>query len=184
MAQAAVMAGCRTLLAIGEWAADADREALARLGIESDMVLPSESTIRRTLAAMDGDGLDLHIASWMAIRTGHVAGRKVIAIDGKSMRGGTGADGRMPHLLAALDQGSGTVVGQRAVAAKSNEIPALPLLLASFDLHDVVVTADALHCQRATAEYITGRGGHYALTVKDNQRALRRTLKKPPNGEA
>ena len=180
IAQAAVAAGARTLLGISEWVADTDREALARLGIGVDVSLPSESTIRRTLAGLDGDGLDAAMAAWMATRVGQLAGRTVIAVDGKSLRGATPAGGVMPHLLAALHHGTGVVAGQRAVATKSNEIPALPLLLAGFDLADVVVTADALHCQRSTAAYITSRDGHYVLTVKGNQPKLRARLKALP----
>jgi len=180
IAQAAVAAGARTLLGISEWAADIDREALARLGIDTHKRLPSESTIRRTLAAVDGDDLDARMATWMATRVGHLAGRTVIAVDGKSLRGATPAGGVMPHLLAALHHGTGVVAGQLAVAAKSNEIPALPVLLAQLDLEDVVVTADALHCQRETAAYITSRGGHYVLTVKGNQPRLRARLKALP----
>ncbi len=180
IALAAVAAGARTLLGISEWAADTDREALARLGIGADVSLPSESTIRRTLAGLDGDGLDAAMAAWMATRVGHLAGRTVIAVDGKSLRGGTPAGGVMPHLLAALHHGTGVVAGQRAVATKSNEIPALPLLLAGFDLQDVVVTADALHCQRSTAAYVTSRKGHYVMTVKGNQPRLRARLKALP----
>src|SRR6476660_7510433 len=50
LAQTAVLAGARTLLAIAEWTLDADRDLLSRIGIDPDQVLPSESTIRRTLA--------------------------------------------------------------------------------------------------------------------------------------
>jgi hypothetical protein len=132
IAQAAVAAGARTLLGISEWAADVDREVLARLGIDAQVRLPSESTIRRTLAAVDGDDLDRRVAVWMATRVGHLAGRTVLAVDGKSLRGATPAGGVMPHLLAALHHGTGVVAGQRAVATKSNEIPALPLLLSDF----------------------------------------------------
>ncbi|WP_442638292.1 ISAs1 family transposase [Rhodococcus zopfii] len=74
-------------------------------------------------------------------------------------------------------------MGNFEVAAKSNEIPALTDLLAPFDLADVVVTADALHCQRGTAEYIVGRGGHYVFTVKNNQPSLRARLKALPWNE-
>ena len=86
----------------------------------------------------------------------------------------------MPHLLAALHHDTGVVAGQLAVAAKSNEIPALPVLLDQLDLMRAVITADALHCQRETASYITGRGGHYLLTVKGNQPTLRAQLKALP----
>ncbi len=183
IAQAAVAAGARTLLGISEWAGDVDREALSRLGIDPGVRLPSESTIRRTLAGLDADDLDRRVAVWMATRVGRLAGRTVIAVDGKSLRGGTPAGGVMPHLLAALHHSTGVVAGQRAVATKSNEIPALPLLLAGFDLQGVVVTADALHCQRGTAAYITGRDGHYVLTVKGNQPRLRAQLKALPWGQ-
>ncbi len=180
IAQAAVAGGARTLVGISEWAADVDREALTRLGIGVHERLPSESTIRRTLACVDGDDLDRRVATWMATRVGQLAGRTVIAVDGKSLRGGTPAGGVMPHLLAALHHGSNVVAGQRSVATKSNEIPALPLLLADIDLAGVVVTADAMHCQRGTAAYLTGRGGHYLLTVKGNQPTLRSQLKALP----
>ncbi len=178
-AVAAVAAGARTLLGIGEWVTEADRDALARLGIGSDVLLPSESTIRRSLAVLDADDLDRRVGAWAATRTGQVAGRTVIAVDGKSMRGASRA-GRMPHLLAALNHDQGVVTGQLAVPDKGSEIPAIKDLLATMDLHDVVVTADALHCQRDTASWITARGGHYVLTVKGNQPSLLRALKKLP----
>lgn len=180
LVQSAVAAGAKTLLAISEWVADVDRKALARMGIGQNAVLPCESTIRRTLAAIDADDLDARLGAWMATRSGTLAGRRVIAVDGKSLRGATRGDGAMPHLLSALTHDTGVVAGQLAVDVKSNEIPALPVLLDQFDLTDAVITADALHCQRATAEYITGRGGHYALTVKGNQPSLRKQLKALP----
>ena len=72
------------------------------------------------------------------------------------------------------------VLGQVQVAAKSNEIPALRTLLEVFDLVGAVVTADATGTQTTTAAYITGRGGHYVLTVKGNQRGLFRRCKAWP----
>ncbi|HOS93127.1 MAG TPA: transposase family protein [Armatimonadota bacterium] len=102
VAAAAVLAGARSLLAIGEWVAEADRDALSQLGIGVDVVLSTESTIRRTLAGLDADDLDARLGAWMATRVGQVAGRRVIAVDGKNMRGAV-ADGVMPHLLAVLD---------------------------------------------------------------------------------
>ena len=69
---------------------------------------------------------------------------------------------------------------QQAVPDKGSEIPALRELLAAIDVTDVVVTADALHCQRATAQWITGQGGHYVLTVKANQPGLLADLKALP----
>jgi len=172
LAQTAVLAGSRTLLAISEWAEDADRDMLSRIGISPDQVLPSESTIRRTLAQVDPHDMDARLAGWMATRVGHLAGRQVIAIDGKTMRGARTATGA-PHLVAALDHAAGAVLGQLAVATKSNEIPALRDLLKGMDIADAVITADAMHCQRETASHITDRSAHYLLTIKDNQPTLR-----------
>jgi len=73
-------------------------------------------------------------------------------------------------LLAAFDQVSGIVLGQCVVEGKTNEITAFAPLLDRFDLENVVVTADALHTQRAHAEYLHARGAHYVLTVKETSR--------------
>ena len=96
------------------------------------------------------------------------------------MRGARTEDNPAPHLLAALDQIRGVVVAQRRVADKSNEIPALPELLAPLDLDGALITADAMHTQVNTAEWIISRGAHYLLTVKDNQPGLHQTLKDLP----
>jgi predicted transposase YbfD/YdcC len=72
------------------------------------------------------------------------------------------------------------VLAQLAVDVKTNEIPMLKKLLDTLDITGAVITADALHCQRDTAEYIIGRSGHYIFTVKDNQPKLRSKLKNLP----
>lgn len=179
IAQCAVVAGARTLVAISEWAADADRSALSRQGIDPHTVLPSESTIRRTLALVDADAFDRAVSAWMALKVGHFDGRRVIALDGKTLRGAH-RQGGAPHLVAALAHGTGVVLGQLASAVTSNEIPALRDLLATMDIAGAVITADALHCQRETARHITHAGGHYVLTVKGNQPVLRAQLKALP----
>src|SRR5205809_5155771 len=56
LAVCAVLAGARSFTAIAEWAADADGETLARLGVRG--TVPSESTIRRTLQRLDADAFD------------------------------------------------------------------------------------------------------------------------------
>jgi predicted transposase YbfD/YdcC len=50
-------------------------------------------------------------------------------------------------------------LGQRKVAGGSNEIEAVPQLLARLALDGRIVTADAMHCQKATAQTILDRGG-------------------------
>jgi predicted transposase YbfD/YdcC len=72
------------------------------------------------------------------------------------------------------------VLGQVAVSAKSNEIPAVRTLLTRFDLREVVVTVDAMHTQSDTATAITAAGGDYVFTVKANQPTLHAACKELP----
>ena len=180
LAVTGILAGCRSLTAIWEHAADLAPADLGALGPGEGRALPSESTIRRVLKDLDPAGLDARLTSWFFTRTGAIAGRRVIAVDDETMRGARTGDNPAPHLLAALDQAAGTVLTQRRVADKSNEIPALPELLAPMDLGGALITADAMHTQRGTAEWIISRGAHYLLTVKDNQPGLKRELEKLP----
>ena len=94
---------------------------------------------------------------------------------------GDGGDGgyRQPHLVSVLDQASGAVLGQVAVAEKGNEIAAFTTLLDELDLTDVLVTADAAPSNRNHADYLHERGGHYLLTAKLNQCATRRSVTSP-----
>ena len=171
IAACAVVAGAKSLVAIAEWAVAATPAALARIGVDGDP--PCESTIRRTLQRLHADGLDTILGTWAALKD-DTQGRRVIAIDGKSIRGAIGSSGRCRHLLAALSHGAGLVLGQVDVDAKTNEVPMLPRLLADINIVGAVITADALHCVRDHATYLVERHAHYLLTVKGNQPKLRR----------
>ena len=108
-------------------------------------------------------------------------GQLVIAIDGKTVRGAKDKEGKAPHLVAALAHGIGTVLGQAAVDAKPDEIPAVRELLKAFaSLAGAVITIDAMHTQADTAQVILGRGADYVMTVKASMPTLYRRLKKLP----
>ena len=176
---AAVLGGARSFIAIGEWVAHQPIETLRVLGVVGTAV-PDESTIRRVFARLDAELLDQYIGALMWTRTHTAETRRVIALDGKTVRGARSKTTTAPHLVAALDQHTGTVIGQLAVTAKSNEIPAVQGLLELFDLTDVVVTVDAMHTQTGTAQQITTAGGDYVFTVKANQPKLFAACKNLP----
>src|SRR6266498_4526236 len=97
----------------------------------------------------------------------------LLAVDGKTVRGAVDAEGNQTHLLAAMTHYQGLVIAQTEVDGKTNEIPMLPTLLDQIDdLAEVVVTADALHTQRATARYLHQRGAEFVFCVKENQPKL------------
>ena len=180
VAVCAVLAGARSFAAIGEWALDLSVDQLDRVGLER---APVESTLRKLFARLDTAALDRQLAVLAWTRTRHLDGRRVIAIDGKTVRGARSSTTTAPHLVAALDHTSGVVLGQQAVDAKSNEIPAVRDLLAGFDpadLHGCVITVDAMHTQNDTATAILDAGADYVFTVKANRPALLRALKALP----
>lgn len=184
VAVTAVLAGARSFAAIGEWASDMLPDRLTRLGLSA---VPDESTLRKLFVRLDVLALDRQFGVFAWTRTRLVQGRRVIAIDGKTLRGArAGKDGRdvsAPHLVAALDHATGVVLRQVAVQAKSNEIPAVRDLLTGFDpadLHGCVITLDAMHTQTGTAKAILAVGADYVFTVKGNQPALLARLKALP----
>ena len=168
LAVCAVLAGARSFVAIAEWAADADQATLDGLGVAG--VVPCESTFRRTLQNLDADALDDATGAWAQQRAAPPpGGRRLVAVDGKTLRGSGTAGEPARHLLAALDHARGVVLRQVDVQAKTNEIPMFATLLDRIDLAGAVVTADAMHAQRAHAEYLTGqRRAHYLMIVKRN----------------
>ncbi len=189
---AAVLAGARSLTAVGEWVADAPPQVLVALGIRRDPLTgrfepPDEATIRRVLEAVDAAALDAAVSAWLAARQ-HASQpgrtrRRAVAVDGKSVRGTRHAarDGQAVHLLAAADQQASAVLAQTRVDGKADEITQFAPLLAPLDLAGAVVTADALHTQREHAEFlVTAKNAHYILVVKKNQPGLYARLRNLP----
>jgi predicted transposase YbfD/YdcC len=114
--------------------------------------------------------------------------RRVIAIDGKVLRGSRLPDGSRVHLLSAYDTSTGVVLAQVQIAAKSNEIPAFTPLLDRVQaqlgsLNGAVIVADALHAQTGHAREVAARGAHLMVTVKANQPTLHNLLKALPWAE-
>lgn len=158
----AVLAGARSFVAIGEWAADLPLgvRLLLRLGRRA----PSERTILRGLQLVDPAELDAALARWsdQVPATSQEGEWRVVAIDGKTVRGARGPEGQV-HLLAAFDTGPGAALAQVQVEGKTNEITAFPLLVKEIDPRGALVTADAMHTQRDHVEVNrpgSGGGSH------------------------
>jgi len=98
----------------------------------------------------------------------------VIAVDGKTLRGSFDrASGQSPlHMVHAWAVDQRLLLGQIATDAKSNEITAVPKLLAMLSLKGCIVTADAMSCQRAICGQIVAQGGDYVIALKGNQGTL------------
>ena len=76
--------------------------------------MPSESTFRRTLQRLDADAFDDLAGQWAAqVTAPGPKARRVIAVDGKTVRGSGHGSEDSRHLLAAMDHAHGAVLGQR-----------------------------------------------------------------------
>ncbi len=93
-----------------------------------------------------------------------------MAIDGKVLRRSfDSASGKSPlHMVSAWGCEQRLVLAQIATDAKSNEITAVPKLLAMLRLNGTIVTTDALNCQRAIARPIVGGEDAVALALVDD----------------
>lgn len=186
----AMLAGSRSFAAISEWIADLPVAARADLGLTGPV--PAASTLWRLLTAVDPAALQDAVGTWLRTRLTWTFDqrptrterrrrtRRVLAVDGKAMR--ATLRGLNPvHLLAVLDHATSIVLAQVNVDAKTNEIPCLRRVLDQIpDLRDVLITADALHCQTGHITYLLGRGAHLLVCAKGNQPGLLKRLKKLP----
>ena len=142
--------------------------------------VPSHDTFRRVFCLLDPLAFQGCFYAWMTAlmeRRGLTpvatdpAELRPIAIDGKAQRGSARRTvGRSAlHVVSAWAVENRLTLGQVATDAKSNEITAIPELLALLDLKGAVVTIDAMGCQKEIAADIIDGGGEYALAVKENQ---------------
>ena len=167
----AVIADCDTWEDIGLFARKRQDWLQRFLALPNGV--PSAGTISRVFSQLDPAAFGACFQSWVrAVST--ALGLTHIAIDGKTLRRSFArAAGLGPlHLVSAWATDQHLTLGQVAVDSKSNEITAIPQLLALLDLHGALVTIDAMGCQKEIAERIVAGGGDYVLTVKANQEHL------------
>jgi predicted transposase YbfD/YdcC len=214
IAACACLTGARSYVAISEWAAAQGAAVLDCLDEQPcRRQLPCEATLRRCLQTTDPAALDAAVAGWavgqLTAQQARAAGanvdrvltdpgRRVLAIDGKTLRGSapratpeqrtTAAQGGgRTHLVAGYDHASGVTLGQVACAAeagKGGEVAAAQELVAALDdrglLTDAVLTADAGFTARELAADLRERGAHWILRIKGNQKTLHNRLKALP----
>src|SRR6478672_2110667 len=180
LAGVAILGGARSESAIAEWGANYGPEWRRRLGLTHPRG-PSQATIHRLFRQIDVARLEHCLGQWAEQALACFPAPRAaegewplegIALDGKTLRGSRKRGAVDTHLLCAVSQRLGVVLGQVAVADKTNEIPTAPDLLAQLALTGRVVTVDALLTQTALAETILAQGGDCLLVVNDNQPPL------------
>lgn len=142
--------------------------------------VPSADTIRRLFEALEpkafAGSFERLVQALASAHAGQsLPSNKQIAVDGKTLRGSVNAaiDRTALHLVHAWYVEKSVLLGQVATSEKSNEITAIPALLAMLDLRNATVTIDAMGCQKEIAAAIVDKQGDYVLSLKDNHPTLR-----------
>lgn len=173
-----VIAVCATLAQQDTWEEIADyaemKQDFLKRFLELPNGIPSHDTISRVFSLIDPRAWEECFASWMR-SMGKLSGEKLIAIDGKTLRGSKASGtGKRKQEQAALELVSAwasedeLVLAHLAVKENSNEITILPELLELLDLEGATVTLDAMGTQSDIAEQIIEQGGDYLLALKAN----------------
>lgn len=146
--------------------------------IELKNGIPSHDTIRRVIGMISPEILQQLYGKWQELlnREEGKLIKKIICIDGKTMRGNRQNNGKPSHIVSAWSKEDGFCIGQKAVEEKTNEITAIPELLERLQIKGQIVTIDAMGTQKGIAEKIRAKRADYALAVKGNQGMLHREL--------
>lgn len=131
-------------------------------------LIPSKSTLTRILAIINPKWLSLSI---VCILNTLIKNKPTqIMLDGKAIKSTDAIRTieTMMNIVTAYTD-TGICLGQKTVSSKRNEIPAVRELIEMLNIEGLVVTADAMHCQKETAETIIKNKGDYVLQLKANQ---------------
>ena len=167
----AVLCGMDDWESVEEWGKE--RLDWLRQFVEIKNGIPSHDTIGRVFAALDSATFQACFIKWMGTLCPSLDGQ-IVAIDGKTARGShhrlTGK--RAIHVVSAFVCGRGLTLGQLKTEEKSNEITAIPELIAALDLKGSIVTLDAMGCQKDIAQAIVDKEADYVFGLKGNQGTL------------
>lgn len=166
---AATLSDCDTVEEMADWARM--QEGWLRRFLRLAHGIPSEDTLLRILRLLDPRKFEAAFRRWAG---GIVRGLgRTLAVDGKTVRGSATGGETAIHLVSAYATDLGIVLGQEKVAERSNEITAIPELLDALYVKGLLVSIDAMGCQKEIAKQILALGGDYLLAVKGNQPGLR-----------
>jgi len=166
-----LLADCETFEEIYDYARD--KEVTLRAFMDLPAGIPSHDTLNRVFRRLDPVELERCLTQWGQALVDLLAGRHLI-VDGKQLRGTTERGRRQAsvQLVSVWAAEQRVCLAQTQVAAKRNELAALPQVLAQVDVAGSVVSIDAMGCQRELAAMLVERGADYVLALKQNQGEL------------
>jgi predicted transposase YbfD/YdcC len=147
-----------------------DNEEWLRQFLELSNGIPSHDTLSDVMGRIQPEAFAQAFQAWVQAGLPSLAEQQ-IAIDGKSLRGSRQGNG-MVHMMSAFATHARIVLACQEVPDKTNEISAIPDLLAQLDLTGALVTIDAMGCQKRIAHDIVAQQADYVLALKENHATL------------
>lgn len=151
------------------------RKQLTSLGFRRDRASPCHATLTEMLRILDPNALAKAFSQFTTEQQYSDVDETMprhLSIDGKTLRGSKDADGKAEHVLSAFSAALGQSVGHSSSRGKGFEIPDALRLLEKINLENMIVTGDAMFCQKTITYQIVDKGGDYVLPVKKNQKDL------------
>ena len=170
--------GLRNISQIHQWA-ESDKVAeflKEKFGIEH---IPCYYWLLSLLKLVKPESLNKCLMKWAETILPENRKGLTISLDGKTIR----STGKMEsydsplHIISAQISELGITFASKSVEGKSNEIPAVQQLIAELDIRDCLIVADALNCQKETAEAVIKGKGDYLLDAKGNQATLEQEIR-------
>jgi predicted transposase YbfD/YdcC len=139
---------------------------------------PAVNTLRALVHALDPAEIEAAFRRHAEHLGGGTAppGRRVIALDGKTLRGSFDHldDHAAAQVLSAFASEAALILAHQEIA-EGDEIAAAQALIEQLGLRGILFTADALHCQKTFAA-AAATGNALLVRVKDNQPRLLESL--------
>ena len=150
------------------------RKTLIKLfSLPSDIRFPSDSTFRNIIQSLDFEILAVLFNVWSQEELSIDEG-ELMAIDGKGIKstltGSSSSYQNFVSMVSVYSHHHGWVVRHQVMENKhSSEVEVVQKLVKELSGHKVVITVDALHCQKKTLALIINCGNDYIVTLKKNQ---------------
>ena len=164
------------------------KQDFIKMGLIINDKVPSHDTLRRMFMLLDANSIkeiiinNLNSFLTKILNNYSSSKKELISINGKEFKGsGRSINSKKKmnnkNVLNVYNSSKEICIYSNPLDDKESEIKEAQEILNKYNLKNIVVTGDALHCQKRTCEIIVNKKGDYVFTVKENQSALLEEMK-------
>ena len=164
------------------------KQDFIKMGLIINDKVPSHDTLRRMFMLLDANSIkeiiinNLNSFLTKILNNCSSSKKELISIDGKEFKGsGRSINSKKKmnnkNVLNVYNSSKEICIYSNPLDDKESEIKEAQEILNKYNLKNIVVTGDALHCQKRTCEIIVNKKGDYVFTVKENQSSLLEEMK-------